>query len=167
MSRVIRMQSSSGQGITQSPACTSSIDRRIRLDEDTSEIKSIVDKYAKLSSILKIRDAAHKQQTESMRLEIADLKDKLVEYATEKQKSKIIGTAVTATFSPSVRKQINPKKFLNFLKSLSKTNEFWEYASVPVGETVKNYGEAVLSSADVLTYTADKYGNLKIVEHST
>lgn len=142
------------------------VDRSLRIDED-SEIRDIVDRLHLLKNTLKSRNEAYKQETAHLESQIKELTASVRGWAEEHDKLRVTGVTAVAEFSPSVSRTVDPKKLLKFLKELNKTEDFWHFVKVQIGDVTKVYGESVLESAGILKVESDLRGNMKVTNNSS
>jgi hypothetical protein len=166
LERSLRINGNNSRNVGVIQNAFDSVDRSIRVDDDAG-IGEAVDRLHSLKSALNAKAAAYKAETEDLEFQSKELEKEIRVYAEEHGKKRISGTQAVVEFSPRISRSIESAKFLAFLRDLGKTNEFWKFVKIQIGDATKQYGEAVLESADVLKTEISEYGNMKIRQRGT
>lgn len=120
-----------------------------------------VDKLRKLEEQLAQERKAAKDRQADLNREIGEIKGELTEFAEKNGMKTLSGLDSVMEFTPSTSRAIDAHKFLKFLSKIGSKALFWEYATIPVGKAVKDFGEKVLENEGCLSIDSNEFGNQK------
>lgn len=131
-------------------------DRKLRVAND--EVLKKADRLLELKQLL----AQRKSENKAIEDEIDILQGEIMDFGRENHLENLMSDTALVQFRPRVTRTIDPKEFLSFLHAHGKAKEFYNFCSVPITNAMKNFGEAVLASAGVLTCQSREYADLKV-----
>jgi ribonucleotide reductase alpha subunit len=134
--------------------------RVLRIDFDP-KVGDKVDRLHKVTEELSKLNQDHKKRVKSLEAAKSVLEKELLEYAQEEKVTTVMGRTAVVEYTSKTSRSIEPVKFLQFLKELGKGKRFWHYANIAITEPIKDFGENVLLSTDVLEVNVNPYGTLK------
>lgn len=137
------------------------VERRIR-SSIPDEILDMIDRYRVVKSALTEKEKLFKEETKDLQSEEAELKRELLQYGEQNQLESVTTETTVLQYTSRVQRTIDPARFLRFLQSIGKTKAFYDYCNVPITHAIQNFGEAVLTSSEVLQSTVNSYAGLKI-----
>lgn len=153
----VRNAKSSVHSSAQEEQAQHSVDASTRGKVD--RLKTLRDKISELKK-------RHKETLSVMEKEAKEIEKELLALAQDQSLPKITGEQFVAEFSPTVTREIDPRKLLHFMKENGTQNLYFEYITCPITKAVKDMGEKVLLEKQVLTVHSKPFSSIKINDKS-